>query len=67
MKQRGLITVFLVSDPWHNLRIRRMATDLHVRAYVAATWSSAARSRSTRLAGYTRETLAYLRYRLIGR
>ena len=67
MKQRGLITVFLVSDPWHNLRIRRMASDLHLRAYVSATWSSAARSRWTRLAGYARETLAYLRYRLIGR
>ena len=59
-------SVFLVSDPWHNLRIRRMATDLGVVAYVSATWHSAARSQWTRLAGYTRETFAYLRYRVLG-
>ena len=59
-------SVFLVSDPWHNLRIRRMATDLGVVAYVSATWHSAARSQWTRLAGYTRETFAYLRYRILG-
>ena len=60
-------SVFLVSDPWHNLRIRRMARDLGIEAYVSATWHSAARSQSKRLSGYTRETFAYLYYRLFGR
>jgi uncharacterized SAM-binding protein YcdF (DUF218 family) len=59
-------SVFLVSDPWHNLRIRRMASDLGLVAYVSATWHSAARNQWTRLSGYTRETFAYLRYRILG-
>jgi uncharacterized SAM-binding protein YcdF (DUF218 family) len=67
MRSRGLRTVFLVSDPWHNLRVRRMARDLGLRAYVSATWHSAARSEWKRLSGYTRETFAYLYYRLLGR
>lgn len=67
MERHGLRSVFLVSDPWHNLRIRRMARDLGMRAYVSATWHSAARSRWKRLAGYARETLAYLAYRVLGR
>jgi uncharacterized SAM-binding protein YcdF (DUF218 family) len=64
MGQRGLRSAFLVSDPWHNLRIRRMARDLGIDGYVSATWHSAARSQSTRLSGYARETFAYLYYRL---
>jgi uncharacterized SAM-binding protein YcdF (DUF218 family) len=67
MEWNGLRTVLLVSDPWHNLRVRRMARDLGLRAYVSATWHSAARSRWKRLEGYARETLAYLAYRLLGR
>jgi uncharacterized SAM-binding protein YcdF (DUF218 family) len=67
MRQRHLTTVFLVSDPWHNLRIRRMGNDLGMRAYVSATFHSAARSQWTRMAGYTRETFAYIYYRLFGR
>lgn len=67
MQAHGLRSAFLVSDPWHNLRIRRMASDLGIRAYVSATWRSAARSEGTRLDGYVRETLAYLYYRLVGR
>lgn len=59
-------TVFLVSDPWHNLRVKRMAQDLGIEGYASATWRSAARSESTRLDGYLRETLAYLAYRLVG-
>lgn len=59
-------TVFLVSDPWHNLRVKRMARDLGIDGYASATWRSAARSESTRLDGYLRETLAYLAYRLVG-
>jgi uncharacterized SAM-binding protein YcdF (DUF218 family) len=67
MEERDLSSAFLVSDPWHNLRMRRMARDLGIRGFVSATWHSAARSQSTRLAGYTRETFAYLYYRVIGR
>ena len=67
MRQRGMTSAFLVSDPWHNLRIRRMASDLGVTAYVSATWQSAAKSQWTRLDGYTRETFAYLYYRILGR
>jgi uncharacterized SAM-binding protein YcdF (DUF218 family) len=64
MHRHGMQSAFLVSDPWHNLRIRRMAGDLGITAYVSATWHSAARSTATRLDGYTRETFAYLYYRL---
>jgi uncharacterized SAM-binding protein YcdF (DUF218 family) len=67
MRQHDLHTAFLVSDPWHNLRIRRMARDLGIRAYVSATGASAARTQWTRLAGYSRETLGYLYYRVFHR
>ncbi|MGH2653329.1 MAG: YdcF family protein [Actinomycetota bacterium] len=67
MEQNGLASAFLVSDPWHNLRIRRMARDLGIEGHVSATWHSAARSQSTRLQGYLRETFAYLYYRIVGR
>jgi uncharacterized SAM-binding protein YcdF (DUF218 family) len=67
MNDHDLRTAFLVSDPWHNLRIEKMASDLGIQAYVSATWHSAARSEQNRLAGYVRETFAYLYYRLFGR
>jgi uncharacterized SAM-binding protein YcdF (DUF218 family) len=67
MRDHDLATVFLVSDPWHNLRIRRMGSDLGMEVYVSATGRSAARSQWTRLGGYTRETFAYLYYRTFGR
>jgi vancomycin permeability regulator SanA len=67
MRGLDLDSAFLVSDPWHNLRIRRMARDLGIQGYVSATWHSAAKSQSTRLQGYARETLAYLYYRVFGR
>lgn len=67
MKDHGMETAFLVSDPWHNLRIKRMASDLGIEGYVSATWHSAARSEPTRLTGYFRETFAYLFYRVFGR
>ena len=67
MRTHDLHTVFLVSDPWHNLRIRRMARDLGVTAYVSATWTSAARTHETRFDGYVRETFAYLDYRFFGK
>jgi uncharacterized SAM-binding protein YcdF (DUF218 family) len=66
MNTQGLHSVFLVSDPWHNLRIRRMARDLGLEAYVSATFHSAYRSQWTRFSGYARETFAYLHYRFLG-
>ncbi len=67
MNERGMKAAFLVSDPWHNLRIKRMASDLGLEAYASATWHSAARTEGTRFGGYLRETLAYAFYRLFGR
>jgi uncharacterized SAM-binding protein YcdF (DUF218 family) len=67
MRDHDLRSAFLVSDPWHNLRIQRMASDLGIDGYPSATWHSAARSEGTRLDGYVRETLAYLYYRLFHR
>ncbi len=67
MRREGLRSAFLVSDPWHNLRMRRMARDLGIEAYVSATWHSAAQRQWTRLSGYSRETFAYLYYRVLGR
>lgn len=66
MRSKGERSAFLVSDPWHNLRIKRMASDLGIKAYASATWHSAAKSESTRLSGYVRETFAYLYYRIVG-
>jgi uncharacterized SAM-binding protein YcdF (DUF218 family) len=67
MQEQGWNSAFLVSDPWHNLRIQRMARDLGIDGYVSATWHSAARSQATRVRGYARETFAYLYYRVFGR
>ncbi len=66
MHERDLGSAFLVSDPWHNLRVKRMASDLGIEGYASATWQSAARTEGTRFDGYVRETFAYLRYRLVG-
>ena len=66
MREQGLRSAFLVSDPWHNLRVKRMASDLGIQAYASATWRSAARTEGTRFDGYLRETFAYLYYRLFG-
>ena len=67
MQDHGMRSAFLVSDPWHNARIERMASDLGIQGYASATWTSAARSEDTRFMGYARETLAYLYYRVFGR
>jgi uncharacterized SAM-binding protein YcdF (DUF218 family) len=66
MHDHALSTAFLVSDPWHNLRVKRMAADLGIEGYASATWQSAARTGGTRFGGYARETFAYLYYRLFG-
>jgi uncharacterized SAM-binding protein YcdF (DUF218 family) len=66
LRGKGLHSVFLVSDPWHNARIKKMAADLGLHAYASATWTSAYQSRGARLSGYVRETFAYLYYRIFG-
>ena len=66
MKAHGMHSAFLVSDPWHNARVKRMASDLGLDAHASATWTSAYQSHGTRLAGYVRETFAYLEYRIAG-
>ena len=66
MRDRGLESAFLVSDPWHNARIQRMSADLGIEGHASATWTSAARTEETRLSGYVRETFAYLYYRVAG-
>jgi vancomycin permeability regulator SanA len=67
MHGHDMSSAFLVSDPWHNARISRMASDLGIQGYASATWTSAATSEDTRFTGYARETLAYLYYRVFGR
>jgi len=67
LDDRGLSSAFLVSDPWHNARIERMADDLGFDGHASATWTSAATSQGPRSEGYLRETLAYLYYRIVGR
>jgi uncharacterized SAM-binding protein YcdF (DUF218 family) len=66
MRERGLSNAFLVSDPWHNARIERMAADLGIEGYTSATWTSGARTEESRLSGYVRETFAYLHYLITG-
>ncbi len=66
MREVGIRSVFLVSDPWHNARVERMAGDLGIDGHASATWQSAAVSQDTRLEGYVRETFAYLYYRVFG-
>ena len=67
LRGRGMGSAFLVSDPWHNARLERMALDLGVDGHASATWTSAATSEETRGEGYLRETFAYLSYRLFHR
>ncbi|HEX6844524.1 MAG TPA: YdcF family protein [Actinomycetota bacterium] len=66
LRERGLDSAFLVSDPWHNARIKAMAANLGLDGHASATWTSAATSEETRGQGYLRETFAYLWYRLTG-
>ena len=63
----GLNSAFLVSDPWHNARIKAMASDLGLTGYASATWTSGDTSEETRGRGYVRETFAYLYFRLFGK
>ena len=67
MRRSDLSSAFLVSDPWHNARVERMAEDLGIEGHASATWHSAAVSQETRFEGYVRETFAYVYYRVFGK
>ncbi len=66
LRDNGKRSVFLVSDPWHNARVKAMADDLGLAGHASATWTSAATSEQSRGEGYLRETFAYLYYRVFG-
>lgn len=65
--ERGWTSMIVVTDPWHELRTNRIASDLGM-----ATLSSPTRqgpavfSRETQARAIVRETAAYLYYRLTG-
>ncbi len=64
-ERRGWHSVVLVSDPWHMLRCRRMASDLGLIASVSpARTGPAVHARSTEVRYVAREAAAYLYYRL---
>ena len=66
--ERGWRTAVLVTDPWHSLRARRMATDLGLDAETSPTRSGpAVQTRGTELRYIARETAAYLWYRAFHR
>jgi uncharacterized SAM-binding protein YcdF (DUF218 family) len=67
-KQRGWHRAVLVTDPWHELRSRRMAEDLGIKAATSPTRSGpAVHTRSTEFHYVERETMAFLYYRLFHR
>jgi len=65
MRAMGLSSAVLVSDPWHSLRTRTMATDAGLDAHTSPTRQGpAVFTRSNQLRGIIRETGALLYYRL---
>jgi uncharacterized SAM-binding protein YcdF (DUF218 family) len=63
----GWRSAVLVTDPWHELRSRRMASDLGIKATASPTRTGpAVRNRSTEIRYVLRETAAYLFYRVFG-
>ncbi len=66
--ERGWRTAVLVTDPWHSLRARRMATDLDIDAETSPARSGpVVQTRGTELRYIARETAAYLYYRAFKR
>jgi vancomycin permeability regulator SanA len=67
MQARGWSTAVVVTDPWHALRTRAMATDQGIDAVMSPTRQGpAVRQRSTQLRYIARETGAYLFYKVFG-
>jgi uncharacterized SAM-binding protein YcdF (DUF218 family) len=68
MQQRGWSTAVVVTDPWHALRTRAMASDQGIDAVMSPTRQGpAVRQRSTEFRYIARETLAYLYYKVFKR
>ena len=67
MEAEGWTTAVLVTDPWHSLRARRMATDQGIDAVTSPTRSGpSVRTRGTQVRYIARETAGYLYYRVFG-
>jgi uncharacterized SAM-binding protein YcdF (DUF218 family) len=67
MQGRGWSTAVVVTDPWHALRTRAMATDQGIDAAMSPTRQGpAVRQRSTQIRYIARETVAYLYYKVFG-
>ncbi|WP_442945584.1 YdcF family protein [Nocardia sp. SSK8] len=65
MRERGLSSAVLVSDPWHSLRTRTMARDAGLSAWTAPTRTGpAVYTRESQFHGIARETGALLWYQL---
>jgi uncharacterized SAM-binding protein YcdF (DUF218 family) len=68
MQSRGWSTAVIVTDPWHALRTRAMATDQGMDAALSPTRQGpAVRQRWTEVRYIGRETVAYLYYKLFKR
>jgi uncharacterized SAM-binding protein YcdF (DUF218 family) len=68
MQSRGWSTAVVVTDPWHALRARAMATDSGMDAVMSPTRQGpAVRQRSTQIRYIARETVAYLYYKIFGK
>jgi uncharacterized SAM-binding protein YcdF (DUF218 family) len=65
LKQRGLHTVLLVSDPFHNERISLMADELGLHPYVSPTRTSPIRG-ADRVPYFAKETVEVAIGRVIG-
>jgi uncharacterized SAM-binding protein YcdF (DUF218 family) len=65
LKQRGRVTVLLVSDPFHNERISLMADELGLRPYVSPTHTSPIRG-TGRISYFGKETVEVAIGRIIG-
>jgi uncharacterized SAM-binding protein YcdF (DUF218 family) len=66
--KRGWHSAVIVTDPWHCLRSRRMAQDLGLEAHTSPVRSGpAVRTRGTEVRYITRESAAYLYYRVFHR
>lgn len=68
MRARGWHSAVLVTDPWHALRSRRMASDLGIDAASSPTREGpSVATRAVEVRYVARETAAYLFYRVFGR
>jgi uncharacterized SAM-binding protein YcdF (DUF218 family) len=65
LKQRGRVTVLLVSDPFHNERISLMADELGLKPYVSPTRTSPIRG-TGRISYFGKETVEVAIGRIIG-